>query len=104
MPRPISGRRLAPKIRMMMNRITSSSGIPRRGSMVSPSGVYGPNLITERGLMRLAAVLVAGAVMASAPGAVEGQFSSAVNQVEVYASVTDKQGQPVKELSREDFT
>ena len=71
---------------------------------MSPSGVYGPNLITERGLTRLAAVLVAAAVIAIAPAAVEGQFSSAVNQVEVYASVTDRQGQPVKELSREDFT
>src|SRR5687768_6862199 len=103
MPRPISGRRLAPKIRMMMNRITSSSGIPRRGSMVTPSGVYGPNLTTERRLAWAAAVLVAGAALAATPAALGGsQFSSSVNLVEVYASVTDRQGQPVKGLTRED--
>jgi Ca-activated chloride channel homolog len=72
--------------------------------MVTPSGVNGPNLITERGLARLAAVLVAGVAIGAAPAAVRGQFSSGVNLVEVYASVTDRQGQPVKGLSREDFT
>ncbi len=71
---------------------------------MTPSGAYGPNLTTERGLARLAAVLVAGAVIGAAPAGVSGQFSSGVNLVEVYASVTDRQGQPVKGLSREDFT
>jgi Ca-activated chloride channel family protein len=72
--------------------------------MVTPSGVSGPNLITERGLARLAAGLVAAMVIGAAPSTVRGQFSSGVNLVEVYASVTDRQGQPVKGLSREDFT
>jgi Ca-activated chloride channel family protein len=72
--------------------------------MVSPSGVNGPNLITERGLTRLAAVLVAGVVIGAVPATVRGQFSSGVNLVEVYASVTDRQGQPVKDLTRDDFT
>jgi Ca-activated chloride channel family protein len=72
--------------------------------MVTPSGVYGPNLITERGLTRLAAGLVAAALIGSVPASVRGQFSSGVNLVEVYASVTDREGQPVKGLSREDFT
>lgn len=71
---------------------------------MSPSGVYAPNLTTERGLAWLTVVLVAGAVIAGTPEAARGQFSSGVNLVEVYASVTDKQGQPVKDLSREDFT
>jgi Ca-activated chloride channel homolog len=54
--------------------------------------------------MRFAAVLVAGVAIGAAPTGVPGQFSSGVNLVEVYASVTDRQGQPVKGLSREDFT
>jgi Ca-activated chloride channel family protein len=33
-----------------------------------------------------------------------GQFSSAVRQVEVYASVTDGDGRPVRELTQRDFT
>jgi Ca-activated chloride channel family protein len=72
--------------------------------MVTPSGVSGPNLTTERGVTRLAAVLVAAVALGAAPSSSEGQFSSSVNLVEVYASVTDRQGQPVRGLSREDFT
>jgi Ca-activated chloride channel homolog len=72
--------------------------------MVTPSGVSGPNLTTERGVTRLAAVLVAAVAIWAAPSRGEGQFSSSVNLVEVYASVTDRQGQPVRGLSREDFT
>jgi Ca-activated chloride channel family protein len=50
-------------------------------------------------------VLVATAVLGAAPGGGgSGQFSSGVNLVEVYASVTDRQGQPVKGLTREAFT
>ena len=71
---------------------------------MTPSGVSGPNLTTERGLTRLAAVLVAAVALGAAPSSREGQFSSSVNLVEVYASVTDRQGQPVRGLSREDFT
>jgi len=41
--------------------------------------------------------------MAPGPG-VEGQFSSGVNVVEVYAAVTDAQGNPVTGLHRDDFT
>jgi Ca-activated chloride channel family protein len=73
--------------------------------MVTPSGVYVPNLTTERRRVRPAAVLVIAAVLAAVPaGLVSAQFSSSVNLVEVYASVTDRQGQPVKGLTREDFT
>ena len=70
--------------------------------MVSPSGVYRRHLITERGLTpRFGLVVLFAAVVAVS---VHGQFTSSVNVVEVYASVTDRQGQPVKGLSREDFT
>ena len=71
---------------------------------MTPSGVSGPNLTTERGVTRLAAVLVAAVALGAAPSNGDGQFSSSVNLVEVYASVTDRQGQPVRGLSREDFT
>jgi Ca-activated chloride channel homolog len=45
----------------------------------------------------LLAVLVAGVPLMGQ------QFSSGVNVVEVYASVTDDKGQPVRNLAREDF-
>jgi Ca-activated chloride channel homolog len=74
---------------------------------VSPSGVNGPDLITYSvgfRLPRVAAVLAVAVVLSGIPWTVRGQFSSGVNVVEVYASVTDRQGQPVKGLSRDDFT
>lgn len=46
-------------------------------------------------------VLLAGG-LAVAPVA-GGQFTSGVNVVEVYASVTDDKGQPVRNLTRDDF-
>jgi Ca-activated chloride channel homolog len=49
-----------------------------------------------------AAVLLGGGLLAS--GASEAwQFRSGVNLVEVYASVTDAAGQPVRNLTRDDF-
>ena len=53
--------------------------------------------------MRAAAAVLL-AVLAGAAATLHGQFTSSVNVVEVYASVTDRQGQPVKGLTREDFT
>lgn len=41
--------------------------------------------------------------MASLGAAPRGQFSSGVNLVEVYASVTDSRGEPVRGLGRDDF-
>lgn len=71
---------------------------------MTPSGVLSPHLITERGFTRLVRLVVLFAVVALSAGALHAQFTSSVNVVEVYASVTDRQGQPVKGLSREDFT
>jgi Ca-activated chloride channel homolog len=51
----------------------------------------------------LAAALLAAAVLAAAP-AHGPQFSSSVNVVEVYATVTDKAGEPVTGLAAEAFT
>ena len=52
-------------------------------------------------LRRLTAVVLTLAL--TAPAAVEGQFASGVNLVEVYASVTDARGEPVAGLTRGDF-
>jgi Ca-activated chloride channel homolog len=61
------------------------------------SGAERQDLITVR-LWGLAALLLCCA--AAAPGA---QFSSGVNLVEVYASVTDAAGEPIKGLTQADF-
>ena len=46
----------------------------------------------------MAALLLGCAAVAAISGNAPAQFSSGVNVVEVYASVTDRQGQPVKGL------
>src|SRR3954470_9780921 len=97
-PRPISGRRLAPKIRMMIMRMMMSSGIPTRPSMVAPFGYDGygkrPDLTISRrvGLRTLVALAGALAALTSGPSARGRQFTSAVNVVEVYAAVLDREG------------
>src|SRR6185436_2747715 len=104
MPRPMSGSRLAPKIRIMMNRMTSSSGIPRWGIMVAPSGALSAHLITNCGRRRLYGRAVLGAVLlALGARPAPAQFTSSVNVVEVYATVTDAKGGPVTGLAKEDF-
>src|SRR4051812_10267724 len=104
MPRPISGRRFAPKIMMMMIRMMISSGKPRLPIARTPCGIWGEsaNSITViRGLRQAAALVIA--VSAGAAVIDAGQFSSGVNLVEVYASVTDLRGNPVTGLARSDF-
>src|SRR6187455_3079834 len=96
MPRPISGKRFAPKIRMMINRMMTSSGMPRRPIMALPFGYE-----KRRDCTTLAAVV---AVLLGWGGALSAQFSSGVNLVEVYAAVTDEAGNPVTGLTRADFT
>jgi Ca-activated chloride channel homolog len=96
MPRPISGRRLAPKIRMMMNTITTSSGRPRRPNMTAPS-------ITRGVLANSITFGVAAAVFLCSAFAGASQFTSSVNVVEVYASVTDARGEPITGLGQQAF-
>jgi Ca-activated chloride channel homolog len=86
MPPMIPGKRLAPKIKMMMNRMTSSSGRP------SPIDGHCITFAVAALLAGTAAVRVA-----------HGQFASGVNAVEVYVSVTDARGEPVKGLTKGDF-
>src|SRR4051812_13870112 len=83
MPRPSPGNRFAPKMTMTIARITSSSGSPRRPMVW---------------LLETAIVpLFLGVSVAY------GQFTSGVNLVEVYATVTDRQGEPVMGLTAADF-
>lgn len=88
MPRPISGRRFAPKIRMIKKRMIRSSGRP---SGPNKANIWAPWCL---GIVPL--------FLASAPPGLD-QFLSSVNAVEVYASVIDEKGQPVVGLAREDF-
>src|SRR4029079_6609660 len=95
-PRPISGRRFAPKIRMMIMRMMMSSGIPTLPSMVMPFADTGRRNSTTFALV--AAVLLGWGILARA------QFTSGVNVVEVYTAVLDQNGNPVTGLARGDFT
>src|ERR1051325_4176926 len=109
-PRPISGSRFAPKIRMMTMRMMMSSGMPTRPSMVAPFNYDVDkelsDLTTSRRRPRLAMCAIATLLssLAMAPSAEARQFTSGVNVVEVYAAVVDKAGNPVQGLKREDFT
>src|SRR5436190_1147233 len=91
MPRPISGKRFAPKIRMMISRMMMSSGTPKPMAL--------PFKYEER---RNSIILLLVAVLAAT--GLSAQFSSGVNLVEVYAAVTDRAGNPVTGLNRDDFT
>src|SRR5690349_7748365 len=93
MPRPISGSRFAPKIMMMMRTMTMTSGSPR------PMG-RAPWL-SRAGSVDCITILLALAVLAT-PVA-HAQFTSGVNVVEVYASVTDAQGNAIGGLKQSDF-
>jgi len=109
-PRPISGRRLAPKIRMMMKRMMTSSGIPTRPIITNPFGCgersvdsITPGAWAGAGAWAAAwaiAALLAGSIVLAAAS----QFTSGVNAVEVYAAVVDRAGQPIAGLTRGDFT
>src|SRR5215216_2430819 len=114
-PFPISGSRLAPKIRMMITRMMSSSGRPSRpiGSPqaveftgkaelyhVVPSGMpfeqVRPEVPEMRRLIVAAALALAGSIVsAQEPTQQDGPlatFSSRAQLVEVYATVTDDRG------------
>src|SRR3989442_10035041 len=95
MPRPISGRRFAPKIKMMIARMISNSGIPMRP--ICHLVLAGTAAIVPCLAAGLSPWLV---LHAQEPVA---QFSSRVQLVEVYASVTDASGEPVTGLTRADF-
>jgi Ca-activated chloride channel family protein len=97
MPRPISGKRFAPKIRMMIRRMMMSSGRPSLPSMVKPFADKGRGNSTTVALAAALFLLGWRAIPAA-------QFASGVNLVEVYAAVVDQSGNPVTGLRRADFT
>jgi len=73
---------------------------------VAPSGACRSDLITEpRQRRRIRAAVLLGLAL-TAPVGVAGarQFSSGVSVVEVYATVTDRRGQPVTGLDRNAFS
>jgi Ca-activated chloride channel family protein len=79
-----------------------SSGIPSR-----PNMVVQPFLFARRAdsiIYGLFLVLLTAWGSSGPPSAAAPQFTSGVNVVEVYAAVTDAQGNPVTGLRREDFT
>src|SRR5262249_6162230 len=95
-PRPISGRRFAPKIRMMIIRMMMSSGIPTLPNMVEP--------FAYRGRRNSTTFALAFALLLGWRAPAGAQFASGVNLVEVYTAVTDQAGNPVTGLARADFT
>src|SRR4051812_29589971 len=99
-PFPISGKRFAPKIRMMIMRMMMSSGIPTRPSMMAP--FYGESTKPRDCTTIALAAVLAAAILGSPP--LSAQFSSGVNVVEVYAAATDADGNPVTGLRQQDFT
>src|SRR2546425_10968162 len=121
MPRPISGKRFAPKMMMTMARMTSSSGSPSCPSMVillelstvqerpgcdPRNGVNCTTRSWTRGMLAVAGFLVGFLIPTVAPAARAHatQFASGVSLVEVYVTVTDAQGQPVTGLTAADFS
>lgn len=74
--------------------------------MVAPSGVIRSDLTTEHGRARVIGlvVLIGLTLTATEVLSFARQFTSGVNVVEVYATVTDRAGKPVTGLSREAFT
>src|SRR5689334_12997434 len=106
MPRPISGSRLAPKIRMTITRMTSISGKPIRpiaNSLCLLLRGASRDLSTKGSACgRYLAGLLALLILLGPP--VEAQFASGVQLVEVYVSVTDREGHPITGLTKRDFT
>jgi Ca-activated chloride channel family protein len=104
MPLPISGKRLAPKINMRISRMISISGRP-----MGPKSASG-KLMSGSIRPHLAAILVILALTSAPSGALSQPdpqtptFSSRITQVEVYATVTDRNGRAVKGLADTDFT
>src|SRR4029079_6698982 len=115
MPLPRPGRRLAPKITMMIARMINSSGSPMRPMLsllpdmfqracdwwrVASRGT-GEILPLRPGLF-IPVFLMSLGLSTIAPG-LRAQFASGVSLVEVYATVVDQRGEAVAGLRADDF-
>src|SRR5437773_11639246 len=97
MPLPSPGNRLAPKMTMMIARMTSSSGRPIRPMMKLLLG----RIVPPYARVFVAIFLICLYSLEIRPLSA-GQFTSGVDLVEVYVTVTDTRG-PVPGLTRNDF-
>src|SRR5436190_12184986 len=108
MPRPSCGSLFAPKIRITITRMTTSSGKPNRGNMAPLLQVPAVSRVVN-GRTATIVPLFLGATLAvsAATGVTEGraasQFASGIDLVDVYATVTDADGQLVTGLEARDF-
>src|SRR4029078_8581184 len=91
----VSGKRFAPKSKMMIMRIMIPLGIPRLQIMRKP---FGKKATGDSSIIHLVAALLRCYSAAAA-----GQFTSGVSLFEVYVAVVDQGGTPVSGLSRDDF-
>jgi Ca-activated chloride channel family protein len=71
--------------------------------MAAPCSRVNRDSTTDRARRRLGFTGVAAAAILGLAPAAAPQFTSGVNVVEVYATVTDQSGEPVRGLGREDF-
>src|SRR3954464_7769419 len=97
MPLPSPGSRFAPKMTMTIARMTSSSGRPIRPMVKLLARIVLPyaRVFVSLFLISLYSCEIASPITA--------QFSSGVDLVEVYATVSDSRGEPVPNLTRDDF-
>src|SRR5688572_17844057 len=75
-----------------INRMIINSGSPMRPMRVSPCAAIVP------------CILLAGLTLADSPVVRALQFTSGVSAVEVYATVTSQNGEPITGLTAADFT
>ena len=115
MPLPISGKRLAPKIRRMMTRMISISGNPMgpKSAKKLMDGSLRPRIAAFLGILALTSAALRAAprsfkrrrhnTLPMRRRASQPTFSTRVTQVEVYATVTGEDGRAVKGLTAGDF-
>src|SRR4029450_8558849 len=97
MPLPSPGNRFAPKMTMIIARMTSSSGRPIRPMV---------KLLLGRIVLPYARVFVSNFLICLYSHEIRSaspQFASGVDLVEVYATVTGMRGEVVSSLTRDDF-
>src|SRR5260221_4029693 len=98
MPLPSCGNRFAPKMTITIARMMSSSGKPIRPMMKLLLGRIVPPYARV-----FVSIFLICLCLCEIRASTTAQFTSGVDLVEVYASVTDARGVPVLGLTRNDF-